>query len=199
MEVYVIETGTGKDYADLIADFESIGNVNLIPKYGTEDSIQNALPLTHIERVKNVIQTSGKIQNIRAWDHMIQNSVPDALIVIDTVRVNNEFVKNNKIPPGGDIGILAPSNLRIVGIRLVGTEWAYMDTTEDPYANNICNAYTVTLDAAKGLYERRNELLNSPQSFAQCIKEYSGPYSYGKRLTSYISMATQSTKPVHLA
>jgi len=188
MEVFVLKTKSGTTSTELSA----IGSVTEINYFENQDDIANAVPLTHAV-FDDIDIATIKTQNILAWNGIITNQIPVALVLLDTIQVQTSFVTSTKIPDGGDIGILSAPNLRQNGIHLNGTDWVLLDG-DDPYANNICNAYLITLNGAKKLYARRNEMQTDKLAFAQYLSSISNYLAYD-RITTYMSLHTTSSKP----
>ncbi len=200
MEVFVINTPQGQSIDQLQVVFSELGNVRIVAQY-QNNQLQDAFPLTHVrvDESKSMNPVAIKVQHLAAWEQIIQHNIPGAIVVLDTVRVVVPFAKtieNNK-PKNADICIFSATNLRINGIHLSNTDWAFLDS-DDPSFNNICNAYYITQDAAKKLYARRNEMLNDDKPFGLFINSVSHNLSMD-RIATYMSMQATSSKPIHVA
>lgn len=200
MDVYVLKTVKGLDEPQLTEAFKDVGDVHFIRTYTDEFSVKDAIPLTHfnVEKDKSIDPVALKIQNLNAWEAIFKRDLPHAIVVLDTVRLVNSFVKGvpGSVPKGADLCIFSATNLRINGVHLNGTDWVYLDS-DDREFNNICNAYFITKEAAKRLYAHKNELLNSPDPFALWINAMSNRMAT-ERIKTFMSFQSTSSKPIYV-
>lgn len=200
MELFVLKTDRGLDEDQLKATFATVGNVTIIPGYKDEGSLKEAIPLTHfnVEKGKSINPVALKFQHLHAWEEIVKRNLPYGVIVLDTVRLVDSFVKAspNTMPPGADVLIFSASNMQMNGVHLNGTDWVFLDS-EDRSFNNVCNAYLITQSAAKRLYAHKNELLNTPDSFALWLNTMSNRLSVD-RIRTFMSFGSTSSKPIYV-
>lgn len=200
MEVFVITTPQGHDTETLKVAFEPVGDVAFIAQYQNENAMRDAFPMTHVNmsQGKALDPIAVKVQHLAAWEQIMHLEIPGGIVVLDTVRLDNEFAKNIELtrPKNSDICIFSPPNLQINGVHLNGTQWVFLDS-EDASFNNICNAYYVTLDAAKRLYNRRNEMLNDDVPIGRFINSVSQRLALD-RMGTFMTLHPTSSKPTHI-
>jgi hypothetical protein len=198
MELFVIKTDRGVD-AEQLKTAYTCGNVNIVPGYKDETTLRDAIPLTHfnVEKGKSIDPVALKFQHLHAWEEIVKRDLPYGVVVLDTVRLVDSFVKRafDALPPGADLAIFSQSNMQINGVHLNGTDWVFLDS-DDRSFNNICNAYLITQGAAKRLYGRKNELLNTPDNFALWINAMGNRMSVD-RIKVFMSFSSTSSKPIY--
>lgn len=201
MEVFVINTPQGYPLETLKEDFKYLGSVNVVAQYENENQLKNAFPLTHVkvEKSDSFNPIGIKVQHLAAWEQIIHREIPGAIIVLDTVRLIGPIplnIEQNR-PKNSDICIFSAKNLQINGIHINGTDWVLLESDNTNF-NNICNAYYITLEAAKKLYSRRNEMLNDALPFGLYINSVSHQLAMD-RVATYMTMNPTSSKPSYIA
>jgi len=199
VNIFAIKTPLGVSEDRLKEVFGTLGNVSVIGQCQDEGKLNNIFPLTHVAVTGNTIDpVSLKVQHLTAWEYIVSKGLPGGLVILDTVRLVDSFAKNIEIntPKDFDICIFSATNLQINGIHISNTDWVLLDS-DDPEFNNICNAYYVSNNAAKKLYDRRNEMLSDPRPFGLYINSISNNMALD-RIRVYMSMIPTSSKPIYL-
>jgi hypothetical protein len=199
MDLFILNTPQGLPPAALTEGFKHLGNVSVVAQY-QDNQLQDAFPLTHVrtDDSKPLTPIGFKVQHLAAWEQIIHRNLKGAIVLLDTVRLVDSFAATieKNLPPNADICIFSATNLQRNGIHLNGTDWVLLDS-DDPSFNNICNAYYITLDGAKKMYARRNEMLNDDRPFGLFIQSVSHRLAFDRVMT-YMSLNSTSSKPIYI-